>query len=98
MPQISSTPWTVLLHMLNLLEKYDMTERTGVHMHRAVEILKFGFAARYAVISVLAGAMASDLPRTKICDPDFHNNTARMNEISTKAFAEAVHRNLTDVG
>jgi len=73
------TSGPVLLHMLNLLERYDMAERTGLNMHRVVEILKFGFAAR-----------------TKICDPEFNNNTARMNEISTKIFADAIFRNVTD--
>jgi gamma-glutamyltranspeptidase/glutathione hydrolase/leukotriene-C4 hydrolase len=32
--------------MLNLLENYGMKERNGVNVHRIVEILKFGFAAR----------------------------------------------------
>lgn len=36
----------VLLHMLNLIEKFPMTARTPLNVHRAVEVLKFGFAAR----------------------------------------------------
>ena len=36
----------VLLHMFNILEHYDFSERNGVNAHRIVEILKYGFAAR----------------------------------------------------
>ncbi|KAJ7084375.1 gamma-glutamyltranspeptidase [Mycena belliarum] len=36
----------VLLHMLNLIERFPMTARTPLNVHRAVEVLKFGFAAR----------------------------------------------------
>lgn len=36
----------VLLHMFNLIERYDMTERNGLSVHRLVEAVKFGFAAR----------------------------------------------------
>ncbi|KAF8070173.1 gamma-glutamyltranspeptidase [Lyophyllum atratum] len=73
------TSGPVLIHMLNLLEKYDVTERNVLLIHRLVEILKFGFAAR-----------------TKICDPDFNNNTARMNMIPTKEYAELIAKNITD--
>jgi gamma-glutamyltranspeptidase/glutathione hydrolase/leukotriene-C4 hydrolase len=42
------TSGPVLLHILNLLERYDLTGegRTGLNIHRFVEALKFGFAAR----------------------------------------------------
>ncbi|KIK67468.1 hypothetical protein GYMLUDRAFT_155847 [Collybiopsis luxurians FD-317 M1] len=40
------TSGPVLLHMLNLLEAYDLDEATGLNTHRLVEALKFGFAAR----------------------------------------------------
>ncbi|KAJ7497284.1 gamma-glutamyltranspeptidase [Mycena latifolia] len=69
----------VLLHMLNLIEKFPMTARTPLNVHRAVEVLKFGFAAR-----------------TKICDPAFNNDTKRIDEISTKEFADLVAVNITD--
>ncbi|KAJ4483462.1 nucleophile aminohydrolase [Lentinula aciculospora] len=36
----------VLLHMLNILEKYDFNQTTGLNVHRLVETMKFGFAAR----------------------------------------------------
>jgi len=32
--------------MLNLIENFDMKERTSLNVHRLVEVLKFGFAAR----------------------------------------------------
>ncbi|KAF8893384.1 gamma-glutamyltranspeptidase [Infundibulicybe gibba] len=73
------TSGPVLLHMLNVLEKFELRERNGLNTHRIVEALKFGFAAR-----------------TKICDPDFNNNTERMHQISTKSFANAVFANITD--
>ncbi|KAJ7680309.1 gamma-glutamyltranspeptidase [Mycena polygramma] len=73
------TSGPVLLHMLNLIEKFPMTARTPLNVHRAVEVLKFGFAAR-----------------TKICDPAFNNDTTRIDEISTKPFADAIAVNITD--
>ncbi|TFK25723.1 gamma-glutamyltranspeptidase [Coprinopsis marcescibilis] len=73
------TSGPVLLHMLNLIEHYDMTERNGLNTHRLVETLKFGFSAR-----------------TRICDPQFTNNTARINEIYTKEYASKVVKNITD--
>ncbi|GLB37095.1 putative gamma-glutamyltranspeptidase [Lyophyllum shimeji] len=73
------TSGPVLIHMLNLLEKYDVTERDVLLIHRVVEIIKFGFAAR-----------------TKICDPDFNNNTARMDIIPTKEYANLIAKNITD--
>jgi len=73
------TSGPVLIHMLNLLEKYDVSARNILLIHRVVEIMKFGFAAR-----------------TKICDPDFNNNTARMNIIPTKEYADLIAKNITD--
>ncbi|KAG6912764.1 hypothetical protein DXG01_012303, partial [Tephrocybe rancida] len=70
----------VLIHMLNLLEHYDIKERSILNIHRLVEILRFGFAAR-----------------TKICDPAFNNDTARIDEISTKKFADSIFPNITDL-
>ncbi|KAG6842084.1 hypothetical protein C0991_002738 [Blastosporella zonata] len=73
------TSGPVLIHMLNLLEHFDVKERSVLTIHRLVEILKFGFASR-----------------TKICDPDFNNNTARMDIIPTKDFAKTILSNITD--
>ncbi|KAG1896324.1 nucleophile aminohydrolase [Suillus fuscotomentosus] len=54
--------------------------RTGLNIHRFIEALKFGFAAR-----------------TKIGDLAYvTNETARVAEISTKTYADAVALNLTD--
>lgn len=66
--------------MLNLLEKFNMTEFNGLNSHRLVEILKFGMAAR-----------------TKLTDPHFTDNTNEIDAISTKAFADIVFPNITDV-
>ncbi|KIM40159.1 hypothetical protein M413DRAFT_172695 [Hebeloma cylindrosporum] len=40
------TSGPVLIHMLNLIENYDMVDFNGLNVHRLVEIMKFGFAAR----------------------------------------------------
>ncbi|KAJ3909984.1 gamma-glutamyltranspeptidase [Lentinula edodes] len=40
------TAGPVLLHMLNILEAYDFNQTTGLNVHRLVESMKFGFAAR----------------------------------------------------
>lgn len=54
------TSGPVLLHMLNLLENFDLVAEgwTGLNVHRIVEAIKFGFAAR-----------------TKLSDPAFNDNT-----------------------
>lgn len=43
------TSGPVLLHMLNLVENYDFLEKNALNVHRLVEVLKFGFAARTRV-------------------------------------------------
>ncbi|KAF8798738.1 gamma-glutamyltranspeptidase [Phlegmacium glaucopus] len=43
------TSGPVLLHMLNLVENYDFEEKNALNVHRLVEALKFGFAARTRV-------------------------------------------------
>ncbi|PPQ67291.1 hypothetical protein CVT25_005875 [Psilocybe cyanescens] len=73
------TSGPVLLHMLNLIEKYEMSDRDGLNVHRLLEVIKFGFAAR-----------------TKVCDPRFINSTSRIDEISTKSYADTIFRNITD--
>ncbi|KAG0704532.1 gamma-glutamyltranspeptidase [Suillus ampliporus] len=76
------TSGPVLLHILNLLERYDLIGegRTGLNIHRFVEALKF-----------------SQCTSTRIGDlPYVTNGTARVAEISTKSFADAVAANLTD--
>ncbi|KAH9978655.1 gamma-glutamyltranspeptidase [Lactifluus volemus] len=75
------TSGPVLLHMLNLMEKYDLPVegQTGVNVHRLVEAMKFGFAAR-----------------TRICDPAFNDEPQRINEIPLKSFSTLISKNLTD--
>ncbi|KAJ3529786.1 hypothetical protein NM688_g7806 [Phlebia brevispora] len=78
------TSGPVLLHMLNLAEKYDnFVEEglTGLNAHRIIEIMKFGFAAR-----------------TKVGDPAFLEKAEADNidEIPTKKFAAMVFPNITD--
>ncbi|KAF8973301.1 gamma-glutamyltranspeptidase [Flammula alnicola] len=43
------TSGPVLLHMLNLIENFEMEERSGLNVHRLIEVMKFGFAARTKV-------------------------------------------------
>ncbi|KAI0066114.1 gamma-glutamyltranspeptidase [Artomyces pyxidatus] len=75
------TSGPVLLHMLNLMEKFDLPSegRTGLNVHRYVEAMRFGFAAR-----------------TKICDPAFTDNLDRINEIPLKSFSTEIFKNMTD--
>ncbi|KAF8909841.1 gamma-glutamyltranspeptidase [Mucidula mucida] len=40
------TSGPVLLHMLNLMEKYELEERNGINVHRIIEAMRFGFASR----------------------------------------------------
>jgi len=40
------TSGPVLLHMLNVLEDFDLTNHNGLNVHRMIEAIKFGFAAR----------------------------------------------------
>ncbi|KAG8213665.1 gamma-glutamyltranspeptidase-domain-containing protein [Butyriboletus roseoflavus] len=76
------TSGPVLLHMLNLLERFNLIRegRTPLNVHRIVEAVKFGFAAR-----------------TRIGDLSYYTgNTTRVSEIPTKTFADLIAANLTD--
>ncbi|KAI9509410.1 gamma-glutamyltranspeptidase-domain-containing protein [Russula earlei] len=75
------TSGPVLLHMLNLMEKYNLPDegRTEVNVHRLVEAMKFGFAAR-----------------TRICDPPFSDGSGRIDEIPLKTFSALISKNMTD--
>jgi len=75
------TSGPVLLHMLNLMEMYDLpTEgRTDVNVHRLIEATKFGFAAR-----------------TRICDPAFNDDPDRIGEIPLKSYGASISKNMTD--
>ncbi|KAF8502165.1 gamma-glutamyltranspeptidase [Russula emetica] len=75
------TSGPVLLHMLNLLENYDLPAegRTEVNVHRLVEAMKFGFAAR-----------------TRISDPSFNDGSGKIDEIPLKSFSALISQNLTD--
>ncbi|KDQ10063.1 hypothetical protein BOTBODRAFT_58281 [Botryobasidium botryosum FD-172 SS1] len=75
------TSGPVLLHILNLMERFDLVKegRTGLNVHRMIEGIKFGFAAR-----------------TRLGDPKFHNETHIIDEIATKRFAERVAPKITD--
>jgi gamma-glutamyltranspeptidase/glutathione hydrolase/leukotriene-C4 hydrolase len=78
------TSGPVLLHILNLLENFNITAHTThleqeLNVHRVVEALKFGFAAR-----------------TKLSDPAFMNSTREIEDIPTKKYARAIFPNITD--
>ncbi|KAI0311986.1 gamma-glutamyltranspeptidase [Amylostereum chailletii] len=75
------TSGPVLLHMLNIMEAYDLVGegQTPLNAHRVVEAIKFGFAAR-----------------TRICDPDFNDQPERIDEIPRKSFSAHIVKNLTD--
>lgn len=76
------TSGPVLLHMLNLMERYNLAEegRTELNFHRLVEAQKFGFAAR-----------------TRIGDIAYlFNSTGCIAEIPTKNYADTIAANLTD--
>ncbi|KAH9176424.1 gamma-glutamyltranspeptidase [Lactarius sanguifluus] len=76
------TSGPVLLHMLNLMEKYDLPAegRTDVNVHRLIEAMKFGFAAR-----------------THICDLAFNNDPDRIaSKIPLKSYGTLISKNMTD--
>ncbi|KAH9048353.1 gamma-glutamyltranspeptidase [Lactarius hengduanensis] len=76
------TSGPVLLHILNLMEKYDLPAegRTDVNVHRLIEATKFGFAAR-----------------THICDPAFNNDPDRIaSKIPLKSYGTLISKNMTD--
>jgi len=79
------TSGPVLLHMLNLLEQYeDFVEegRTPLNVHRMVEIIKFGFAARTRLADP-AFVEAKDVKRIE--------------EIPKKEYARGIFPRITDV-
>jgi len=77
------TSGPVLLHMLNLLEHFDdfvQEGRTGLNVHRIVEAMKFGFAARTRVCD------------PAFIEADYTS----IEEIPTKEYASLIFTNLTD--
>lgn len=90
------TSGPALLHMLNLMEKYDLKERNGLNVHRMIEAMKFGFASRSAFCAFPSFTELTEFRRTKICDPEYQNNTQVIKEMSTKAFADLIFPNITD--
>lgn len=74
------TSGPVLLHMLNLIEHYDLSKGvTTLNVHRFIEAMKFGFAAR-----------------TRLGDPTFMKDTTKILEIPTKSYASRIQPNITD--
>ncbi|KAG8850362.1 hypothetical protein FRB96_000426 [Tulasnella sp. 330] len=75
------TSGPALLHMLNLLEPYDLgrKEDAALNLHRIVEAMKFGFAAR-----------------TRIGDPQTKADIQRMSDIHTKEYADRIFPKMTD--
>ncbi|KAK4057313.1 hypothetical protein OIO90_001810 [Microbotryomycetes sp. JL221] len=72
----------VLAHLLNTLETYDDLVEKG----------KTGLTM-HRFVEALKFAFAA---RTEVGDPDFIKNEDRLAEITTKQYAEAVRRNITD--
>ncbi|KAG7091047.1 hypothetical protein E1B28_010106 [Marasmius oreades] len=79
-PQAPSSG-AALLHMLNIVEHYNFTQRNELNTHRLVEALKYGFAARTRL---------SD-PNFRNA-----TNRRLIDEVPTKEFADAVVRNISD--
>ncbi|KDR75924.1 hypothetical protein GALMADRAFT_68202 [Galerina marginata CBS 339.88] len=75
------TSGAVLLHMLNLMEHYDMDVRDGLNVHRLVEAMKFGFAARTKICDP-EFANSTELEN--------------INEIPKKLFSDIIFPNITD--
>ncbi|KAI6026195.1 nucleophile aminohydrolase [Pisolithus microcarpus] len=78
------TSGPVLLHMLNLIERFDLARegRTGLNVHRIVEAQKLRDLRVH---------------RTRIGDPAFAlNNSILVAEMPTKEFADLIAVNLTD--
>ncbi|KAF9647325.1 gamma-glutamyltranspeptidase [Thelephora ganbajun] len=78
------TSGPVLLHMLNIMEHYDLFEEgmTGLNVHRLIEAIKFGFSAR-----------------TRVADPAFLDDLDDLDYIKklpTKQYAAKVVANITD--
>ncbi|THH27848.1 hypothetical protein EUX98_g6344 [Antrodiella citrinella] len=77
------TSGPVLLHMLNLVEHFDdfvEEGRTGLNVHRIVEAIKFGFAARTKVCD------------PAFIEADYTS----IKQIPTKEYASLIFTNLTD--
>ncbi|KAG8888122.1 hypothetical protein FRB99_004156, partial [Tulasnella sp. 403] len=70
-----------LLHMLHLLEGFDLAKRgdAELSLHRVVEVLKFGFAAR-----------------TRIGDPNTKEDVKRMADIPSRKLAQEIFPRITD--
>jgi gamma-glutamyltranspeptidase/glutathione hydrolase/leukotriene-C4 hydrolase len=85
----------VMLGMLNVLEHYNLSTsdnkltnktRTALNQHRVIEAMKYGFAARTEI---------GDIHHS---GDNAQSRRERIDYFSTKAWAEEVYRNMTDVG
>ncbi|KAF8586707.1 hypothetical protein K439DRAFT_1659521 [Ramaria rubella] len=72
----------VLLHMLNLLERFDDDVDKGLKLHRLVETIKFGHAPRTKIGDPTFVNDTAD--------------RARIDEIPTKAYADDIFLNISD--
>ncbi|ORZ08619.1 gamma-glutamyltransferase, partial [Absidia repens] len=77
----SPTSGPILLAMLNILERYNLSVQgeTGLNIHRMLEAFKFGYAFR-----------------TEMGDPFYLDNQDRMDQIITKEWASIVRQNVSD--
>ncbi|CAO3592925.1 unnamed protein product [Absidia cylindrospora] len=77
----SPTSGPILLAMLNILERYNLSVQgeTTLNIHRMLEAFKFGYAFR-----------------TEMGDPSYLDNQDRMDQIITKEWASIVRRNVSD--
>lgn len=94
------TSGPVLLHMLNIMEHYDLSEgMTDLNVHRLVEAIKCNYAH---VISF--SDFCTDIrqvgfsARTRVADPAFLDELNYLRKLPTKSYAAKVVVNITDVG
>ena len=91
------TSGPVLLHMLNIMEHYDLSEgMTDLHVHRLIEAIKCNaltlcFSDRADVSQVGFSA------RTRVADPAFLDELDYLRKLPTKSYAAKVVLNITDV-
>lgn len=80
--------------MLNVLEHYNFSTsdgkltnetRTALNQHRVVEAMKYGFAARTEIGDIRDG-------------DDVQERRQRIDHFASKAWADEVYKNITDVG
>lgn len=91
------TSGPVLLHMLNIMEHYDLSQgMTDLNVHRLIETIKCNYPQPFSDSRADIRQVGFSA-RTRVADPAFLDELDYLKKLPTKAYAATVVVNITDV-